>query len=217
MRTKIKKIVLVGRSEKFNKIVRQHFRGAEIVLIPWRTSIQSLAKPDLDECLGAELILVCGYDYASSTYSYHHYMNVNVTSPLGLIKAIANPSTFIVYIDTLHGTKSFTLSRYQYAKNALGIALRSQFNHLAILNVPTIVNQNGKVDVRGGEFTKLVFNVLNKLGVLKTITTAALSQMFRTALSNQSNKEESLLVLESRFLTIKRTLFLDRLLRFIGG
>jgi hypothetical protein len=144
-------------------------------------------------------------------------MNVNVTSPLGLIKAIVNPSTFIVYIDTLHGTKSFTLSRYQYAKNALGIALRSQFNHLAILNVPTIINQNGKVDARGGEFTKLVFNTLNKLGLLKTITTGALSQMFRAALSNKSNKEECLLVLESRFLTIRRTLFLDRLLRFIGG
>jgi hypothetical protein len=217
MITKVQKIVLLGRSEKFNNIVRHNFKGAEIVVIPWRTSIQSLRKPDLNGFLGADLILVCGYDYSSSSYDYDRYMNVNVTTPLDLIKAIASPATFIIYIDTLHGAVPFTLSRYQYAKQALGIALRRQFKHLAILNVPSIVNEDGKVDVQGGVITKLIFNSLNKAGILKTITTAELGRMLPMALSNQSHRLESLLGLKSRFLRVRRTLFLDRLLRFICG
>ena len=217
VRSKIQKIVLVGRSEKFNKIVHQYFSHAEVILIPWRTSVRALEEFDLSIFFGADLILVCGYDYSSSTYDFNKYIYANVTSPLQVVKAIANPSALIVYIDTLHGVKPFTLSRYQYAKHALGVALREHFSHLAILNVPTIINQNGKVDVKGGVFTKLAFNTLNKMGILKTITTEELSNLLLAILNNQSNNKYDFLVLQSKFLNIRRTLFLDRLLRFVGG
>lgn len=153
MSAKIKKIVLVGNSEKFNKIIHQLYRRAEIVVIPWRTLTKTLKKM-IFLVLDADLILVCGYDYSSSIYDYHTYIDANVTSPLEVIKVISNPDTLIIYIDTLPSAKSFTLSRYEYAKYLLGVGLREHFNHLAILNVPTIVNQNGKVDVQGGVFTK---------------------------------------------------------------
>ena len=217
MSAKIKKIVLVGNSEKFNKIIRQLYRRAEIVVIPWRTSIETLKKNDLSNFLEADLILVCGYDYSSSAYHYHKYIDANVTSPLEAIKVISNPDTLIIYIDTLHSAKPYTLSRYQYAKYLLGVGLREHFNHLTILNVPTIVNQNGKVDVQGGVFTKLVFNALNQAGILKTITTSALSDSLFRAVNNLVTKKVDVLVLRSKFLQIRRTLFLDRLLRFVGG
>ena len=214
MSAKIKKIVLVGNSEKFNKIIRQLYRHAEIVAIPWRTLTKTLKKNHVS---GADLILVCGYDYSSSIYDYHTYIDANVTSPLEAIKIISNPGTLIIYIDTLHSAKSFTLSRYQYAKYLLGVGLREHFNHLIILNVPTIVNQNGKVDVQGGVFTKFVFNTLNQAGILKTITTSALSDSLIRTLKNLGTKKDDVLVLRSKFLKIRRTLFLDRLLRFVGG
>jgi hypothetical protein len=217
MSAKIKKIVLVGNSEKFNKVIRQLYSRAEIVIIPWRTTIETLKKIDLSNFLDADLILVCGYDYSSSIYDYHTYIDANVTSPLEVIKAIANPGALIIYIDTLHSFKPYTLSRYQYAKHLLGVGLREHFNHLTILNVPTIVNQNGKVDVQGGVFTKLVFNALNQAGILKTITTSALSDSLFRAVNNLVTKKVDVLVLRSKFLQIRRTLFLDRLLRFFGG
>jgi hypothetical protein len=217
MSAKIKKIVLVGNSEKFNKIIRQLYSRAEIVVIPWRTTIETLKKIELSNFLDADLILVCGYDYSSSAYHYHKYIDANVTSPLEAIKVISNPDTLIIYIDTLHSAKPYTLSRYQYAKYLLGVGLREHFNHLTILNIPTIVNQNGKVDVQGGVFTKLVFNALNQAGILKTITTSALSDSLFRAVNNLVTKKVDVLVLRSKFLQIRRTLFLDRLLRFVGG
>jgi hypothetical protein len=217
MSAKIKKIVLVGDSKKFNKIIHQLYRSAEIVVIPWRTLIKSLTKIDLSSFLEADLILVCGYDYSSSLYDYHKYIDANITSPLKVIKVISNPGSLIVYIDTLHSLKPFTLSRYQYAKYLLGVGLREHFNHIAILNVPTIVNENGKVDVQGGIFTKLVFNALNQAGILKTITISVLSDSLFRTLNNLDTKKYNVLVLRSKFLRIRRTLFLDRLLRFVGG
>lgn len=217
MSAKIKKIVLVGNSEKFNKIIHQLYRRAEIVVIPWRTLTKTLKKNDLSSFLDADLILVCGYDYSSSIYDYHTYIDANVTSPLEVIKVISNPDTLIIYIDTLPSAKSFTLSRYEYAKYLLGVGLREHFNHLAILNVPTIVNQNGKVDVQGGVFTKFFFNTLNQAGILKTITTSVLSDSLIRTLKNLGTKKDDVLVLRSKFLKIRRTLFLDRLLRFVGG
>ena len=217
VRSKIKKIVLVGRSEKFNKIVRQYFSHAEVILIPWRTSVHALKESNLSSFFGADLVLVCGYDYSSSTYDFNKYIYANVTSPLQVVRAIANPSTPIIYIDTLQGVKPFTLSRYQYAKHALGVALREHFSYFSVLNVPTIINQNGNVDVKGGIFTKLVFNTLNKMGILKTITTDELTNLLLSVLNNQCNKKYDFLVLQSKFLKIRRTLFLDRLLRFVGG
>jgi hypothetical protein len=79
------------------------------------------------------------------------------------------------------------------------------------------VNQNGKVDVQGGVFTKLVFNALNQAGILKTITTSELSDSLIRTLKNLGTKKDDVLVLRSKFLKIRRTLFLDRLLRFVGG
>lgn len=217
MSAKIKKIVLVGNSEKFYKIIHQLFRRAEILVIPWRSLIKTLKKNHVSDFFGADLILVCGYDYSSSAYHYLKYIDANVTSPLEVIKAIANPSALIIYIDTLHSAKPYTLSRYQYAKHLLGVGLREHFNHLAILNAPTIVNQNGKVDVQGGVFTKFFFNALNHAGILKTITTSALSDSLIRALKNLGTKKDDVFVLRSKFLKIRRTLFLDRLLRFVGG
>ncbi len=89
MSAKIKKIVLVGNSEKFNKIIHQLYRRAEIVVIPWRTLTKTLKKNDLSSFLDTDLILVCGYDYSSSAYHYYKYIDANVTSPLEVIKAIA--------------------------------------------------------------------------------------------------------------------------------
>lgn len=66
-------------------------------------------------------------------------------------------------------------------------------------------------------YSQSFFNTLNQAGILKTITTSVLSDSLIRTLKNLGTKKDDVLVLRSKFLKIRRTLFLDRLLRFVGG
>ena len=212
MKTNVKKILLLGKSDKFASLVYSLFHGAEVITIPWRCCNDHVS---LNESFSPDLIVVCGYDYASSRYAYKRYIDVNVTRPLQVIGAFSHASTTIIYVDTEHGKKPITFSRYQYAKNLLAQRVLSRFDNARVLGIPTVKNDEGRADIHGGLMTKLIFNFFIKTGLVKTVSSEVLEKMFFDTF--KSNSHSSLNTLIPRFLDIRRTLFLDRLLRFVSG
>lgn len=212
MNNRFNSIVLVGRSDKFLYLVRSIFDDAEITTIPWR-SIKSRTAPQIRKPVS--LIVVCGYDYASSHYSFEDYFDINVLQPYKLIKSLVDHDTKIVYVDTEHGANLTTYSRYQYAKNQLLIKLYESLEHVACMNIPTVINTKGEPDIQGGMFTKLTFKFLIATGLVRTISYDDLKNKLFEVLNNRPLLMPSKLT--ARFLFIRRTLFIDRLLRFIGG
>jgi len=208
----IKRITLLGTSAKFIDLAKDLFPEAELTLIPWRLNVQASHQTEKQP----DLLIVCGYDYGSSLYAYDKYYAANVTHPLAIAKRVAGKDTQVIYIDTLHGTERFTFSRYQFAKNALAVKLGVYFHHLIVLGVPSIVSDAGVVDVHGGILTKFIFNTLIRLGVVQTIASGSLKTMLLDALYKQHNQLK-LVTLSPKYLSIRRTLFADRLLRFVNG
>jgi hypothetical protein len=216
MSKKIKKIVLIGQSQKFITLIREQFKDAKIIVMPWRSLRDQAKKIHYSRYKKVDFVIVCGYDYASSLYTYEKYINANVTFPLNLIRKISTSETKVVYISTLRASKKYTWSRYQYAKNELAIKLSNEFRAFKMLYTPTIINQSGFADIYGGFFTHLIFNSLNKVGFLRSINIDSL----KINLLRKINKKQTqvrVLALQPRFLTMKRPLFLDRLLRLICG
>jgi hypothetical protein len=123
MSEKIQKVVILGQSKKFITLVRDNFPDALISVIPWRSIEDHLNRIDYFKSKKIDLILVCGYDYKSSMYSYEKYIKVNITFPLAFVNNLCGSKTNVVYIATLRSSKKYTWSRYQFAKNELSFQL----------------------------------------------------------------------------------------------
>ena len=160
MSEKIQKVVILGQSKKFIAIAKDNFPDAIITVIPWRSLGYQLSRINYFTPEKIDLLLVCGYDYKSSMYSYHKYIKVNITFPLAFINKVCCRETKVFYIATLRSKKNYTWSRYQYAKNELAIQLKKTCNTLMILYTPTIINGYGLPDINGGFFTHIIFNLL---------------------------------------------------------
>ena len=99
MKKKNKKIVILGKSLKFKRIISSIFPQSDIKVFPWR----SIKELKLDEKViekKVDLILVCGYDFLSHWYSFKKYYDVNISFPLKLIAFLSTSKTLILYIDT---------------------------------------------------------------------------------------------------------------------
>ena len=212
MKVNIKKIVLLGQSQKFSHLVHFLFDKAEILTIPWRGCMNHLNST---KKFSPDLVVVCGYDYASGHYAFEEYIDVNVSQPYEVIRGMCDQVTRVIYIDTEHGTNQFAFSRYQYAKNLLAQKIVTHFPSGQVLSIPTVVNRKGEAEIQGGFFTRLIFNFFIRLGLVRTISLDALGNQFFDVF--ESNCQVSFRALTPKLLNIRRTLFIDRLLRFISA
>jgi hypothetical protein len=216
MSKKIQKIVILGQSKKFITLARECFPDTSITVIPWRSLEDQFTKIHYFKFKKIDLVIVCGYDYKSSMYSYEKYTKVNIISPLAFINKVCSSGTIVVYIATLRSLKKGTWSRYQYAKNELAFQLKRKCSALKILYIPTIITRYGLADINGGFFSRMIFNSLIKMSLLKTVSSNSLNILFLQILKSKQ-KGVKVLTLKPKLLFIRRPLFLDRLLRLICG
>lgn len=202
------RVLLLGKSPKFENVVRELYPYAEVQVVSWRGEKQYSGSPDL--------IVVCGYDYASSCYAYHQYLNVNVNQPFMFVSHLASNNTKVLYIDTEFASKIITFSRYRYAKNQLASLLQKRVSHFFILHIPTVVNENSQADIFGGMLFKLIFNAFIRFKVIQTITLLEVKAKTSTLLNSEPSSDV-IVSLQPKWLRFKRTLFIDRLLRFLNG
>ena len=79
-----KKIIIIGRSQKFIKIIKKLYIHDEISILAWR----KLDKPNKYRShKNPNIIFVCGYDYNSHWYDYTKYYKTNISSPLKFINS----------------------------------------------------------------------------------------------------------------------------------
>ena len=84
---------------------------------------------------------------------------------------------------------------------------------LKFLTLPVLINNN-KVDVHGGFFTKIIYNLLIKLNYIKIIDLKNLKKL--VIQRNSNNKKDETITLVPLALSIPRSLFFDRFLRFLN-
>lgn len=220
MRKKFKRIAILGDSTKFKKIMSSIFFQSKIEIFSWR-NIKNFTLDKKRNIPKVDLILVCGYDFNSNWYSYKNYYKINVLFPFKFIKALSKNKTFIIYIDTANkikrnfrSNKNITFSRYEFAKKELSYKLNRNFDKLRILNLPIIKNNKNKVDIFGNNFMHLIFNLLL---YLKLVDSISFYEIKKLILNSIEFKEKAKLQKIYPFgLSIRRSLFFDRVLRFIN-
>ncbi|MBT8562142.1 hypothetical protein G6717_06110 [Polynucleobacter paneuropaeus] len=219
--SQIKTIAIIGRSEKFIGVLSTMFPNAKIKVIPWR-KCEKYAMRELESnfLTASDLIVVCGYDYASALYKYDDYCEVNIDNPLDLVKKLTefNESS-VLYITTATNKTDNIYSRYEYAKNMLGMKLNQNCRNFYPLSIPTVTNSNGNADVYGGWVSKFIFNKLIQLNIVRTISHAELRASIIDVLSGSPVRYCSNKIGKNKnsHLKLRRTLFIDRLLRFLGA
>ncbi|QDC96513.1 hypothetical protein FIT77_04265 [Candidatus Methylopumilus universalis] len=211
-----KNIVLIGRSNKFISAFQYLFPDSFLTIIPWRgCSSYKLKKNNTLIKIAPNIIVVCGFDYKSYRYPYRDYLKVNVYDPLMLIEKIIDSQTLIFYVGTLNEKNKKTLSRYRYAKYLLGTELRTKYNKFKMISPPILLEGNGSPSIQGSWITKVMFNVLIKAKIAKTLGYPGLIYLIDVTLKSNSNKK--IFKLTPKWLDLPRSRFLDRILRFLYG
>ena len=130
-----KKIAIIGKSNKFIKILNSLYPNSKSKIYPWRFIFNLNNNKILFN--KADIILICGYDYNSQWYSYDKYYSCNVTMPIKLTKTLSKKKTIILYIDTISNVKKnnfykskYSFSRYEFAKKELAYKLYRNFKLL---------------------------------------------------------------------------------------
>tara|TARA_B100001057_G_scaffold501015_1_gene619710 strand:+ start:172 stop:846 length:675 start_codon:yes stop_codon:yes gene_type:complete len=212
------KIVVIGNSSKFIKIIKSVYKNSLIKVYSWR-SIPNLDFYNEKLFKNPKLILVSGYNYKSHWYSYKKYYYSNILAPIKFIKFLANKNTNILYLDTIrkvfYNTKAVnknTFSRYEFAKKELGYKLKKNFKNIKILEIATL-KSNDKVLIHGSFFTKTIFKILIYLDLIKTEDIIKLKQ--KMILKIKSKKKDNPSNLKPTLLKIPRPHFLDRAMRII--
>ena len=211
------KIVILGKSIKFIKIVKNIYKKDIIQIISWR-NIHFVKKKHLIK--KPNIIFVCGYDYESHWYSFKKFYDKNIKFPHQFIKFISKEKTKIIYIDTMENLnnkkkrKKITLSRYEYAKKMLRYKLIKKFKYINVIEFPPIINKNQEPMIYGGSITKKIFKFLINYKLVDSISVNKLKKklyveknFIRTSTVSHPKK----LLLE-----IPRPLFVDRFLRIIS-
>lgn len=203
------KILILGKSIKFENIIKNLWPESERTITPWR-SISDSKSLDIKY----NLIFVCGYDYSSYSYELSDFLNTNVVLPLKKIKESSNINTDIIYIMTDLHKKNYTYSRYLYAKYLLAQKLIAcnDFNSY-ILVMPTILNKHGQMDSFGPGNRILIF-MLVKLKIIKVVTP---EEVLSRIENYKSSSAQSIFEKKPKLLNLKRTIMIDRLLRLVIG
>jgi hypothetical protein len=165
MKNKFNNISIIGNSKKFIKIIKVVFPRSKIIIYSWRSLNQK--ELSYNSVKKSDLILICGYDFNSFSYSYLDYYNVNITFPFKFIKSLLKSTTLVIYIDTINKLRSkkniFTLSRYEFAKKELCFQLYKTINIFRVLSLPVIKNNKNDAFIFGNRLTKFIFNLGNFL------------------------------------------------------
>lgn len=206
------KIYFIGHSEKVINLFKKKFEPLEYEIIPWRKIDRFKRHFSGNQ---KRIIVVCGYDYKSYIYCYDKYFKINISNPLNLIRSIYNKNSVIYYINTLHENKKETYSRYRFAKIVLANKISFEFKKFINISMPAVLSAKGKPNIYGGLFHKFIFYVLIKMKTLKAITN---TEMYELILKNERNYNNyKIFLITPKYIQFRRTLLVDRLLRFIYG
>ena len=210
---KLRNIVVLGKSKKFMSILNSIFPDSNKKFYSWRLLNQQKFKKKNK----IDLIFLSGYDYSTSIKSFNNYSNLNINNPLNFVKKYSSKKTIIFYINTddnvkkFQMIKSYTFSRYEYAKKELAYQLNKNFKNLRILNLPVITDSKGNPQIYGGPIVNFIFSFLVKKNFVNSIKISLIKKKILQKL--RSSKKEKIKKIKPVLITVPRTHFLDRVVR----
>jgi hypothetical protein len=199
-------ILIIGNSKHLNNAIHKIYPKRKIKTISWRGKFKKDISMDYD------LIFIVGFDFDSYTKNYKEYLNINIYNPVRAIKKYSNLTTDLVLISTKQESKKYTLSRYRFAKEMIANKLLESFNNLYVLRFDTFIDKNKSPILKGSNFTKAIFKYLAKIRVIETIN---LDQVAKQIKAYKNNSKYEPCLIKGIFLEIKRSQFIDRLLRLL--
>ena len=206
----MKKVVVIGKSEKFLQLIRSIHNNSQLTAMSWRNLKKYKTLLNEDEL---EIIYLTGFDYESLKYSYVEYFNQNITIPLKFLSNIFGSKVKIVYINTKIENRKYTFSRYYFSKFTLGTQLDMMHKNFKNVPIGTVIDENKTPLIYGSKFTKALFMIMIKL---KLIETTSLEEVMKKILCENSKFSHNR-ALNLIFPNLPRSIFLDRFLRFLVG
>lgn len=206
-----KKIVIIGKSQKFIKELKKNYTFKKLDIIPWR-QIQFYSKK---QTIKYDLVFICGFDFSIYLENKKTFEKKNIFEILNLLKKITNKKTMLIYINTQKtNNKNYTFSRYRYAKQKLAYLIYKKFTNSLIFN-SDLIKVNNNISINSNLISKLIFYYFSKFDFIKTIDIKKLFKKIQKMLYLKKFPKQK--NIKGIFLTIPRTQFIDRFLRLIWG
>lgn len=206
-----KKIVIIGKSQKFIKELKKNYTFKKFDIIPWR-QIQFYSKKQI---IKYDLVFICGFDFSIYLEDKKTFEKKNIFEILNLLKKITNKKTMLIYINTQKtNNKNYTFSRYRYAKQKLAYLIYKKFTNSLIFN-SDLIKVNNDISINSNLISKLIFYYFSKFDFIKTIDIKKLFKEIQKMLYLRKFPKQK--NIRGIFLTIPRTQFIDRFLRLIWG
>lgn len=209
----MRKILILGRSEKIAMAVAELFPKAKIETLSWR-SLSVADKTGID----CELCIVCGFDFGLFFGAFKTFKEVNIEVPHAVLSNAKTKTAKILYINTMRSAVGTTYSRYYYGKQGLLQELLTTGHSVFELCLPTIVDKTGTPSLNASAFEKrLIMIVLQVLGI-NTLEESLISHLIADILASEpSSVLENTQKLDGKFLSIPRPQIVDRALRLLLG
>lgn len=209
--TQYKKIVIIGKSQKFIKELKKNYTFKKFDIIPWR-QIQFYLKK---QTIKYNLVFICGFDFSIYLKDKKTFEKKNIFEILNLLKKITNKKTMLIYINTQKtNNKNYTFSRYRYAKQKLAYLIYKKFTNSLIFN-SDLIKINNNISIKSNLISKLIFYYFSKFDFIKTIDIKKLFKEIQSMLYLKNFPKQK--NIRGILLTIPRTQFIDRFLRLIWG
>lgn len=206
-----KKIVIIGKSQKFIKELKKNYTFKKFDIIPWR-QIHFYSKK---QTIKYDLVFICGFDFSIYLKDKKTFEKKNIFEILNLLKKITNKKTMLIYINTQKtNNKNYTFSRYRYAKQKLAYLIYKKFTNSLIFN-SDLIKVNNDISINSNLISKLIFYYFSKFDFIKTIDIKKLFQEIQSMLYLKKFPKQK--KIRGILLTIPRTQFIDRFLRLIWG
>lgn len=206
-------LLVIGNSPKLIRFVESIFPVTNRLVVNWRSLPLGRVEEKLIAKTHWDIMLVAGYDYRTASCRFEECLEKNVFNVIEFATMCVTKESRVIYANTQSPVRSYTYSRYLYAKMRLGKELAEIFPNLEILGFPTII-EHGAISTTGGPLAKIAFRLLDCLGRLSTVTINQSSESNKRLLSELKVNPE---LPAPKFLGVPRTLTLDRTLRLLLG
>ena len=204
------KILFIGNSKKFINPFLNYYKCTQYDVIDWRHVSSNLSK------YNADIIIVLGFNHNLYHKSFSYFIENNVDKPYKFIKNNFSKNKTLIYIDTMPPEKTYTFSRYLYAKRLLLERLYDLNSKITKLSFPTIINNSRVPELYANIFEKILGYIFLKIKKTETILVDEIESFIKDNI--EISKEIKIKFrIQPKLLNIRRTRLIDKLLRIIYG
>jgi hypothetical protein len=204
------KILFIGNSKKFIQPFLNYYKCSAYDIVEWRKISTHTHKYD------SNIIIVLGFHHDLYHKRLSSFIESNVNEPYKFIKNNLSQNKALIYIDSMPPDKTYTYSRYLYAKRLLLERLYVLNSKTIQLSFPTIIDESKMPILYANIFERILGYIFLKIKKTRTIFVDEIETFIINNIKNQKNIKIKFKI-QPKFLYVRRTRLIDKLLRIIYG